>query len=77
MRLGGLAAFESGGFNLDADLATLTEKGIDLLRGELAALDAECSEELRKSVHAHYQSFIAASQACSHGHAWCNSGQGW
>ena len=62
MRLGGLAAFEAGGFDLDRDAAGLSEKGIDALRAELAALEAECGEELRGSVHANYRSFITASQ---------------
>ena len=62
VRLGGLAAFEAGGFDLDSDAGGLTEKGIDALRTELAGLEAECSEELRSVVHANYLSFIAASQ---------------
>ncbi|KAK9836141.1 hypothetical protein WJX81_004415 [Elliptochloris bilobata] len=62
MRLGGLAAFEAGTVDLDNDLSGLTEKGIDTLRAELAALDGECAEELRKAVHANYTHFISASQ---------------
>ena len=33
-----------------------------MLRTDLAALDIECAEELRKSVHANYIPFITASQ---------------
>ncbi|CAL8472152.1 g11694 [Coccomyxa elongata] len=62
VRLGGLATFERGGFDLKSDLNNLTEKGIDVLRTELAALDLECAEELRKSVHANYMPYITASQ---------------
>jgi len=62
-RLGGLAAFEAGTVDLDNDLNGLTEKGIDNLRAELAALDGECADELRKAVHANYTHFISASQA--------------
>ncbi len=51
MRLGGLAAFEAGTVDLDNDLSGLTEKGIDTLRAELAALVSECADELRKAVH--------------------------
>ncbi|BDA47404.1 Exocyst complex component EXO84A [Coccomyxa sp. Obi] len=61
-RLGGLATFERGAFDLKSDLNNLTEKGIDVLRTELAALDLECAEELRKSVHANYMPYITASQ---------------
>ena len=63
-RLGGLATFERGAFDLKSDLNNLTEKGIDVLRTELAALDLECAEELRKSVHANYMPYITASQVC-------------
>jgi hypothetical protein len=49
--------------DLDNDLNGLTEKGIDNLRAELAALDGECADELRKAVHANYTHFISASQA--------------
>ena len=63
MRLGGLAAFEAGTVDLDNDLSGLTEKGIDTLRAELAALDSECADELRKAVHGNYMHFISASQA--------------
>lgn len=69
MRLGGLAAFEAGTVDLNNDLSGLTEKGIDTLRAELAALDSECADELRKAVHANYTHFISASQArppCRH-----------
>lgn len=47
---------------MKSDLSSLTEKGIDVLRTDLAALDIECAEELRKSVHANYIPFITASQ---------------
>ncbi|CAK0787894.1 hypothetical protein CVIRNUC_011116 [Coccomyxa viridis] len=66
IRIGGLEAFEDGGFDLKNDLSSLTEKGIDVLRTDLAALDIECAEELRKSVHANYIPFITASQGVSH-----------
>ena len=33
-----------------------------MLHTDLAALDIECAEELRKSVHANYIPFITASQ---------------
>lgn len=65
IRIGGLEAFEDGGFDLKSDLSSLTEKGIDVLRTDLAALDIECAEELRKSVHANYIPFITASQVIS------------
>lgn len=57
-----MEAFEDGGFDLRNDLSSLTEKGIDVLRTDLAALDIECAEELRKAVHANYIPFITASQ---------------
>ena len=68
IRIGGLEAFEDGGFDLRNDLSSLTEKGIDVLRTDLAALDIECAEELRKAVHSNYIPFIAASQVLSHQH---------
>lgn len=37
-------------------------KGIVALRGDLAVLEAECGEELRRSVYANYKPFIEASQ---------------
>ena len=62
IRIGGLEAFDDGDFDLKSDLSSLTEKGIDVLRTDLAALDIECAEELRNSVHANYIPFITASQ---------------
>ncbi len=73
VRLGGLATFERGAFDLKSDLNNLTEKGIDVLRTELAALDLECAEELRKSVHANYMPYITASQVCCVSSVHCSS----
>jgi Vps51/Vps67 len=44
----------------------LPEKGIALLRSDLAALEAECGQELRRSVYDNYKPFIEASQVGSH-----------
>ena len=43
-------------------LQGLTEKGIDTLRADLAQVDSECAEEIRKTVHENYKQFIQASQ---------------
>ena len=40
----------------------MTEKGIDQLRADLAALDADCAEQIRKTVHDNYHQFIQACQ---------------
>ena len=40
----------------------MTEKGIDQLRADLAAVDADCAEQVRKTVHDHYHHFIQACQ---------------
>ena len=45
-------------------LQGLTEKGIDTLRADLAQVDSECAEEIRKTVHENYKQFIQASQVC-------------
>lgn len=60
---GMLAQIERGTFNLEAEMARLPEKGIASLRSDLAALEAECGEELRRSVYDNYKPFIEASQA--------------
>ena len=76
IKLGGLQAFETGGFDLESHLHNLSEKGIDLLRTELAALDVECAEELRKSVHSNYMPYVTASQAGAHSILVCVWGSG-
>jgi Vps51/Vps67 len=43
-------------------LRRLPEKGIAVLRSDLAALEAECGQELRRSVYDNYKPFIEASQ---------------
>ena len=40
----------------------MTENGIDQLRADLAALDADCAEQIRKTVHDNYHQFIQACQ---------------
>lgn len=45
-----------------ARLRRLPEKGIAVLRSDLAALEAECGQELRRSVYNNYKPFIEASQ---------------
>lgn len=40
----------------------MTEKGIDQLRADLAAVDADCAEQIRKTVHDNYHHFIQACQ---------------
>lgn len=64
-RSGMLAQIERGTFNLEAEMARLPEKGIASLRSDLAALEAECGEELRRSVYDNYKPFIEASQGIS------------
>lgn len=44
------------------DLQGMTEKGIDQLRADLAAVDADCAEQIRKTVHDNYHQFIQACQ---------------
>ena len=46
----------------------MTEKGIDQLRADLAAVDADCADQIRKTVHDNYHHFI---QACQVGHPAC------
>ncbi|KAK9823889.1 hypothetical protein WJX72_006201 [[Myrmecia] bisecta] len=60
-----MVMFEKGMFDLESDLQGLSEKGIDTLRSDLAAIDAECAEEIKKTVHEHYHQFIHASQGIS------------
>jgi hypothetical protein len=57
-----LSHFEQAGFNLEDDLASMSEKGLDGWRRDLAALDAEVAEEIKMTVQEHYRAFIAASQ---------------
>lgn len=40
----------------------MTEKGIDQLRADLAAVDADCAEQIKKTMHEHYHQFIQACQ---------------
>lgn len=40
----------------------MTEKGIDQLRADLAAVDADCADQIRKTVHENYHHFIQACQ---------------
>ena len=40
----------------------MTEKGIDQLRADLAAVDADCAEQIRRTVHDNYHHFIQACQ---------------
>ncbi len=42
----------------------MTEKGIDQLRADLAAVDADCADQIRKTVHDNYHHFIQACQVC-------------
>ena len=60
--MGTLATFESGNFDMEQQVGNLTEKGIEEFRANLAAVDAECTEELRKTVHQNYTHFIVAAQ---------------
>ncbi|KAL3141745.1 hypothetical protein ABBQ32_004426 [Trebouxia sp. C0010 RCD-2024] len=53
-----MALYEPGSL----DLQGMTEKGIDQLRADLAALDADCAEQIRKTVHDNYHQFIQACQ---------------
>ena len=48
--------------SITCGLQGLTEKGIDTLRADLAQVDSECAEEIRKTVHENYKQFIQASQ---------------
>lgn len=43
----------------------MSEKGIDQLRADLAAVDADCAEQIRKTVHDNYHHFIRACQVCT------------
>ena len=56
---------EQGGpaFDLDADMASLSEHGLHELCKDLAEVDADVAGELRKTVLENYQPFITASQA--------------
>ncbi|KAL0048399.1 hypothetical protein WJX82_002404 [Trebouxia sp. C0006] len=53
-----MAMYEPGTF----DLQGMTEKGIDQLRADLAAVDADCADQIRKTVHDNYHHFIQACQ---------------
>eukprot|EP00192_Tetraselmis_astigmatica_P007969 CAMPEP_0117697972 /NCGR_PEP_ID=MMETSP0804-20121206/29521_1 /TAXON_ID=1074897 /ORGANISM="Tetraselmis astigmatica, Strain CCMP880" /LENGTH=666 /DNA_ID=CAMNT_0005512273 /DNA_START=100 /DNA_END=2100 /DNA_ORIENTATION=+ len=61
-----LAMFEMDQFNVDtfakAHFSSLSEKGVANLKSDLVALDAECAEEVRGTVHDQYMSFIMACQ---------------
>ncbi len=46
----------------------MTEKGIDQLRADLAAVDADCADQIRKTVHDNYHHFIQACQVCCPAH---------
>lgn len=61
-KAGLLAQIERGTYVLESEMARLNEKGIAALRGNLAALEQECREELRRSVFANYRPYIKASQ---------------
>lgn len=62
-KAGLLAQIERGTYVLESEMGRLNEKGIAVLRGDLAALEQECREELRRSVFANYRPYIKASQA--------------
>ena len=51
-----------GELDIAAGLGGLSEKGIQDLRRDLAAVEAELASELQAGVHAQYPCFIAASQ---------------
>ena len=51
----------------------MTEKGIDQLRADLAAVDADCAEQIRKTVHDNYHHFIQACQVQNYGTKCLNS----
>ena len=55
----------SGNLSVASGLGGLSEKGIQDLRRDLAAVEAELASELQAGVHAQYPCFIAASQVCS------------
>ncbi len=57
-----LSAFENGAFRLEARLQGLGEKGIARLRADLAQLEADASDGVRKAVHHYYTHYIKASQ---------------
>lgn len=54
-----------GELDVAAGLGGLSEKGIQDLRRDLAAVEADLASELQNGVHAQYPCFIAASQVCS------------
>lgn len=49
-------------FDVDADMAGLSEHGLHELRKDLAEVDADVAGELRKTVLENYRPFITASQ---------------
>ena len=53
-----------GTLDVASGLGGLSEKGIQDLRRDLAAVEAEMASELQAGVHAQYPCFIAASQVC-------------
>ncbi|KAL4425163.1 hypothetical protein ABPG75_009179 [Micractinium tetrahymenae] len=55
-----LRLFEEGRFDLEANLGSLTEKGVETLRSDLAQLDGEVSAQLKAAVAANYADFTRA-----------------
>ncbi|KAI3435025.1 hypothetical protein D9Q98_003077 [Chlorella vulgaris] len=53
-----IKVFEEGAFNLEADLGSLSEKGVERLRGDLAQLDGEVTAHLKAAVHQHCAEFV-------------------
>lgn len=51
----------------------MTEKGIDQLRADLAAVDADCAEQIRKTMHENYHHFIQACQVSQICCSFCSS----
>ncbi|KAL4854614.1 Exocyst complex component EXO84A [Chlorella vulgaris] len=53
-----IKVFEEGAFNLEADLGSLSEKGVERLHGDLAQLDGEVTAHLKAAVHQHCAEFV-------------------
>ncbi|KAL4435562.1 hypothetical protein ABPG77_002525 [Micractinium sp. CCAP 211/92] len=55
-----LRLFEEGRFDMEANLGSLSEKGVETLRADLAQLDGEVSAQLKAAVAANYTDFTRA-----------------
>eukprot|EP00887_Chlorella_sp_A99_P003391 scaffold7.g3391.t1 len=52
--------FEEGRFDVEGDIGALTEKGVESLRADLSALDAEVAEHLKRAVQEQCADFVRA-----------------